>query len=122
MGKRILIVDDEIAILMAFKKLFEDTEIIADIANTKEDAMKLLKIHIYDAVITDLRLTNNLPDEGLEILSFVKENHPTTRMILITAYGNEEIKEKTVKLTGALYLEKPISGKLLKETLKKLEI
>lgn len=121
MGKRILVVDDEIAILMAFKKLFEDTEIIVDIANTKEDAMKLLKIRVYDAVITDLRLTNKLPDEGLEILSFVKENHPNTRMILITAYGNEKIKEKITKLS-ALYFEKPISGKLLKETLKKLEI
>ncbi len=122
MSKRLLIVDDEITILMAFKKLFEGTEMTVDIANNKEDAFKLLSIHSYDVVVTDLRLTNDLPEAGLDIIRFVKDYHPRTRTILITAYGNEEIRRKTSELSGTIYLEKPVSGILLKETLKQLGI
>ncbi len=111
MSKRLLIVDDEITILMAFKKLFEGTEMMIDIANNKEDALKLLGMHSYDVVITDLRLTNDLPEGGLDIIRFVKDHYPTTQTILITAYGNEEIRRKTSELSGTLYLEKPVSGK-----------
>ena len=107
--KNILIVDDEIGILIAYKKLLtnEDTEV--QIANTLEQAEELLKINKYDAVIADLRLTGILGKEGLDLIRYVKEHSPETKCILITAYGSPEIEKEAYNSGASFYFEKPLS-------------
>ena len=82
MNRRILIVDDEKAILLAFKKLLTSPNIMVDTAETIAEAENLLKKNIYDAVIADLRLTGANGEEGLEIIKYVKEFHSQTNGII----------------------------------------
>ncbi|MEW6569891.1 MAG: response regulator [Nitrospirota bacterium] len=119
MAKRVLVVDDEAAILMAFKKLLQSQKVIVDTAETLEDAMALIEEHVYDVVIADLRLTGACAEEGLEIIRHVRQRHPGTQTILLTAYGNQEVREKSRRLGTAFYFEKPVSGSLMKDTLRK---
>jgi DNA-binding NtrC family response regulator len=122
MPKRILIVDDEPALLIAFKGILESDEVTVDTAETMGGAENHLKANRYDVVIVDLRLTGVLGEEGLEIIKYVKEFKPETQVILITGYGNPSIMEKARELGAAFYFEKPVSSDTLFQAMKSLGI
>ncbi len=120
MTKHLLLVDDEPTILMAFKKLLQSSEMSVDTAEDIEYAKELLDERVYDAVVADLRLSGFAGEEGLEIIRYVKERHPETHIILITAYGNPEVMKKAYNLGAAFYFEKPVSTNVIKNALKSL--
>jgi DNA-binding NtrC family response regulator len=122
MPQRVLIVDDEMTILIAFRKLFKCPGVEVDIAESIEEAKALLSGSPYDAVIADLRLSGIAGEEGLEIIQYVKYRHPGTHVILITAYGSQDIQEKAYNLGAAFYFEKPISTSVLKDSLRSLGV
>jgi len=122
MDKRVLIVDDEVSILIAFKRLLGSEKIKVDTAETMGEAEDLLKGNHYDAVIVDLRLTGVTGEEGLEIIKYAKEYCPQTHVILVTGYGSPQVMQKAQTLGAAFYFEKPVSGDTLKNALKSLEI
>jgi len=122
MNQRILIVDDEKAILLAFKKLLQSANIIVDTAETIGEAENLLKKNIYNVAIVDLRLTGVDGEEGLEIIKYVKEFYSQTDVILVTGYGSSVVMEKAQALGAAFYFEKPVSSEILKNALKSLNI
>jgi DNA-binding NtrC family response regulator len=120
MQQRILIVDDEKAILIAFKKLLRSGNIEVDAAETIDEAENLLKKHIYNVAIVDLRLTGVNGEEGLTIIKHIKEFYSQTEIILVTGYGNSFVMEKAQSLGVAFYFEKPVSSQTLKDALKSL--
>jgi DNA-binding NtrC family response regulator len=122
MKQRILIVDDEKAILLAFKKLLKSPNIDVDTAETIGETENLLKRNIYNAAIVDLRLTGVDGEEGLEIIKYIKEFYPRTNVILVTGYGSSAVMEKAQALGAAFYFEKPVSSEILKNALKSLNI
>ncbi|MBN1470369.1 MAG: response regulator [Syntrophaceae bacterium] len=122
MKQRILIVDDERAILLAYKKLLKSSTVDVDTAETIDDTEDLLKKNIYNAVIVDLRLTGVEGEEGLKIIKYVKEFCPQTNVILVTGYGSTAVMEKAYALGAAFYFEKPVSSEIMKIALKSLNI
>ena len=114
---RILIVDDERAFLSAVKKVLESPGLKVDTAETKAEAEEMVTAHEYSAVIADLRLTGSCGEEGLEIARFVRERSPDTEIMLITAYGSGDVREKAGELGVDFYFEKPVSIDLLREAL-----
>ena len=55
-----------------------------------------------------VRLTGTAGLEGLAILRFIKEHNSETKVILITAYGNSDIRELAIGIGASCYLEKPV--------------
>lgn len=106
--KRILIVDDEPSILLSLSHLFGN-ENVAVITSTKmEDAEEALGMYVFDLVIADIRLSGVYGIEGLELLSYVKEISPMTKVIIMTAYGSNEMREIAYDRGAYHYYEKPI--------------
>jgi DNA-binding NtrC family response regulator len=122
MKQRILIVDDEKAILLAFKKLLKSPNIEVDTAETIAETEDLLKKNIYNAAIVDLRLTGVDGEEGLNIIKHIKEFYPETVVILVTGYGSSAVMEIAQSLGASFYFEKPVSIEVLKNALKSLNI
>ena len=120
--KKLLVVDDETAFLLAAKRLLGLSGIEVDTAESLEKAMRLLEENNYDAVIADIRLGGTNGEEGLEIARFAKGRCPKTPVILVTGYGSQEIKDRANKLGVEFYFEKPVSIELLRVVLKGLEI
>lgn len=118
MAERILIVDDEDETLVTFRKLLKRLDCEIDCAESIETAEALLATTSYAAVITDLRLTGIIGEEGLEILRFVKEKSSGTAVILVTGYGSPEIMTKAYQLGAAYYFEKPLHPVRLLEAVK----
>jgi len=120
-SRRILIVDDESTFLCAIKKVIQSPNICVDTAETKEDAIGLLEKYRYTAVIADLRLTGSSGEEGLEIARFVHESRLDTTVMLITAYGSDDVRQKAGIYGVEYYFEKPVSIDLLREALDDLD-
>ena len=114
---RVLVVDDEQAFLLGIKKLLQTPEMMIDTAETFEDAMSLLDGHRYAAVVADIRLTGILREEGLDILKYIKEQYPATKVIMITGYGNPEVMDRALLYGADYYFEKPVPLQMLKKAL-----
>jgi DNA-binding NtrC family response regulator len=122
MPKHVLVVDDEATILIAFKKLLESPELEVDVAESLEDAQALMSKKSYQAVIADLRLSGIAGEEGLEIIRYVKERDPETQIILITAYGNQDVMKRAYNMGASFYFEKPVSTNVIKNALKSMGV
>lgn len=106
--KRLLIVEDEAAILYALTLYFESRGFEVDTASAREEAEGfLLTREPYDVVIADLRLGDSEGAEGLEVVSAVRRASPATRTILLTAYGSSEVELEAKQRGVDVLLNKP---------------
>lgn len=106
--KKILVIDDEATIRLVFSHILSN-EITAVITckNSKE-AREALSRHAFDLVISDIRLGGTRSIEGLELLSHIKNMSPGTKVIIMTGYCSEEMKEDAYRRGAFHYYEKPI--------------
>lgn len=110
---RILIIDDEPAILFAYRKLIEKEGMYVDSCTCLDGAVRHIRERQYLAVITDVRLAGTCNEDGLEFLRILREVHPATKMILATGHGSSDI-EKTARNMGVShYFEKPVLPALI---------
>ena len=107
MQKRLLIVEDEPAILFALKLFFGRQGFTVDTARTREEAEELLALERYAVVIADLRLGGSTSTDGLEIISEVRRTAPETKVILLTAYGSSEVEQEARQRGAHVLLHKP---------------
>lgn len=118
--RRILVVDDDESILkMLYNFLrLQGYEVIKSTEITQaEFAIKNADV---DLVVADIRLTGVLGKEGLELLSYVQEKSPRTKVIIMTAYGTPEIVEEAYSKGAYHYFDKPFDLQLLKDKLEEL--
>ncbi|HTG02372.1 MAG TPA: response regulator [Nitrospirota bacterium] len=120
--KRILIVDDEPAILFALRMLFKRQPLIIDECDTLEKALTMIDAGSYAAVIADLRLTGEGSEEGLAILRHIREKKTATRVVIMTGNGNAEVQQEVRNLGAAIYLEKPVGVDILFNVLEQLGV
>jgi DNA-binding NtrC family response regulator len=106
---RILVVDDEPAVLFAYRKLIEQDGMTVDISATLEDALRLIRARPYLAVIADMRLAGTDNRDGLEILRIIQKERPGTKTILATGYGDSGVEKTARSLGASYYFKKPVS-------------
>ena len=92
--KRILIIedDDEMRSLLKDFVLAEGYE--ADSVEKGTSAFKRLMTESFDLIITDIRMPGF---SGLEIIPGLKKFLPDTPIIVITAFGGEEVYLKSLE-------------------------
>jgi DNA-binding NtrC family response regulator len=119
---RILIVDDEPAVLFAYRKLIEKDGMVVDVSANLEDAITSIRNHTYLAVIADLRLAGTDNTDGLEILRFIQIERPYTKTILATGFGDTEIEKKARALGASYYFKKPVSPSEIMKALREFHL
>jgi DNA-binding response OmpR family regulator len=107
MIKRLLVVEDETAILHALELYFRNRGFEVDTATEREEAESLLSRQPYGVVLADLRLGDSEGTEGLEVVSAVRRCCPETRTILLTAYGSSEVEMEAKRRGVDVLLHKP---------------
>jgi two-component system nitrogen regulation response regulator GlnG len=111
---RLLVIDDEPAILHAFRRAFRDDDVELLTAETAADGERLVRDEQPDVVVLDLRL----PDKsGLECFKRIQEIDPRAPVIFITGHGTVETAIEATKLGAYDYLFKPIELDELKSLL-----
>lgn len=116
--KKILIVDDEVAILFAYRKLIEREGFGVHVCENIEAALTNIKHNIYSAVIADMRLAGSDNTDGLKLLNIIKVHQPDAKVIMVTGYGNHEIEQQAYALGAAHYFEKPVRPSVILDALK----
>ncbi len=106
--KKILIVDDEPTILMTLSHLLSSKDSVVITSGRIEEAEEALARYTFDLVIADIRLSGMYGIEGLELLSYIKKISPTTEVIIMTAYGSDDIRDDAYRRGAFYYYEKPI--------------
>ncbi len=107
-ANKILIVDDEPTILLALSRILTGPQTTVTTSEDLEEAKELLSLHSFDLVIADVRLSGIPGREGLELLSHVKEMSPETPVIIMTAFGSDEIRDDAYRRGASCYYEKPV--------------
>lgn len=118
---KIMIVDDEPTILMSLSYLLSNKETTVITCSTLEEAEDALARVAFDLVIADIRLSGMYGIEGLELLRFIKDRHADTAVIIMTAYGTDEIKREAYQEGAFHYYEKPIDTSHLIVRVKEVE-
>jgi CheY-like chemotaxis protein len=113
MSDRILIVDDEEAILETMTFTFEDEyEVLT--AKSAREALRILDEHApVAAVITDQRMPEMT---GVEFLTLVCERHPNTTRIILTGYADGDAMVRAINEGHVYaYVTKPWEPEELKQ-------
>ncbi len=109
MKARLLVVDDEPSILFALSDYLGTLDYTVDCASDLTTAQTLLREETYSLIIADLRLGGIESEEGLVIVTCVKQHCPGTRIVLITAYGSPGLEVEALKRGADMVLNKPIA-------------
>jgi CheY-like chemotaxis protein len=104
--KRVLLVEDNKNVSLVIKdglaNLGADSEV--ETAASGEEALRLIEQYAWDLVLTDHCMRGMT---GLELIETLKTQSPTTRTILITAYGTAELEQAAQRLNVYGYMTKP---------------
>jgi len=102
---RVLIIEDDEETRSLLKDFFAEEGFETDSISTGYDAFEILTKKIFDLVITDIRMPGLT---GLDILPRIKKIQPEVAIIVITAFGTEEVPRKAFERGANACLEKPI--------------
>jgi diguanylate cyclase (GGDEF)-like protein len=109
----ILLIEDDRFFRDMYSKLLQREGYQVEIASCGTDGLEMLANGQYSLVITDLVM----PDiSGLEILSKVRESHPTVEVIMVTGNANLESAIFALKHGARDYLVKPINPEEFKHS------
>ena len=113
---RILVVDDEQGLCAGVQEALRREGYQVDGTTDPLAALKLTGQRLYNLVVSDIKMPGLT---GLELLGRVREQHPDTLFILMTAYGTVESAVEAMKQGAYDYLPKPIDLKRLRVLVQK---
>jgi DNA-binding NtrC family response regulator len=118
---RILVVDDEPAVLFAYQKLIQAEGFDVDACEGLLEALILLGTFSYSAVITDIRLSGSENTGGMQVLDATRRQQPHAKIIVVTGFGSNDVERSILALGSSYYFEKPVKPSLIMELLKASE-
>jgi signal transduction histidine kinase len=104
---RILIVDDDLALLEALPQTLHLRldGIQIDTCDNAAEALERVASVDYDAVVTDIKMPGR---DGLEILREIKQLRPKTPTLLITGHGEHDLAVQALRGGAYDFVQKPI--------------
>ena len=112
-----MIIEDDDEMRSLLKDFIEEEGYEADSVEKGTYAFRKLITDSFDLIITDIRMPGY---SGLEILPELKRLQPRIPIIVITAFGSEEVYRKALLRGANAYLEKPIHFHKLKELIQEI--
>jgi DNA-binding NtrC family response regulator len=109
---KILILDDEPIVGDRLKPALEKCGYDVETQIDSQAAIDQLAGTRYDVLITDLKMAG---PSGLDVLRFVKEQAPSTRVIVITGYATAEQAKESIKGGAVDFIAKPFRISQLRE-------
>jgi len=107
MAGRILIVDDEKAILVALRGLFSKEGYQVETAASGDEALRRIETGDFHVVVTDLSMEGT---SGMDVLERARAFDPDVAVVMITAHGSEKAAVQAMKLGATDYLPKPFDN------------
>ncbi len=114
---KVLIIDDELDICYLLSGILKQKKLRTSYVNTLFDAEIALKSDPPGLLFLD----NHLPDGfGLDFISFIKHNYPSTKIIMITAHDSAAEKNRAYTEGVDFFISKPFTRDLINSTIDKI--
>ena len=108
--KKILVIDDDKLVLGSIEKQLKNKKLSIHLIDDPVQALEEISKNQYDLVLCDIRMKSI---SGLDVLKKLKLNYPDIPVIIITGYIDDKIMEKAENLGSSDFLIKPITKKVL---------
>lgn len=116
MAHRILVVDDSFYMRTMLKNILSDAGFnVAGEAGNGETAARMAQELDPDLVTLDLILPDNT---GLDVLKSLKITNPQTKVIIVSAVGQEAIVKEALDAGAQAYIVKPFAEEKVIEVVK----
>jgi len=115
--KRILIIEDDEEMRSLLKEFLNEEGYETDSVDNGSEAFRSLVKELFDLIITDIRMSGLT---GLDILPGIRKLQPEAPIIVITAFGSEEVHHKVFERGATAYLEKPIHLENLRDLVQRI--
>ena len=109
---KILVIDDEPAVVDGLKLVLGQQGYDVRTALTAQAGHNLIEENEFDVVIVDLQLPDR---DGLELLREIKRVSPNAEVIIITGYGSVTKAVEATKAGAFFFVEKPFEPESLLE-------
>jgi DNA-binding response OmpR family regulator len=116
MRRRILLVDDEVAVLLTLKAVLEISGFDVDTAASAREGMSKLHTREYQMVITDMRMESDAA--GAEVIAAARSAPYHPAVALLTAFPVAD--EDWLEMGAHKLLVKPMHTRILLEQIEKL--
>jgi putative nucleotidyltransferase with HDIG domain len=101
---RLLIVDDDPTVREVIATLLAEEGYACSAASTADSALALVATDDFHVVLSDVKMPGR---DGLWLLDQLRQYHPSTPVIVLTAYGDTEAAVDCLRRGAADYLLKP---------------
>lgn len=112
----VLIIDDDATFCRLLAEILESAGARTDWTSDGREGYRLALRDPYDLYILDVRMP---PVDGMEIAEQLKSHNPGTRIILISAFADASLLQRSQRL-GIPLLSKPFSTAQLLEQIRNL--
>jgi DNA-binding response OmpR family regulator len=112
-SRRVLLVDDQAALLEGMTSAFERAGRNVVASRTFEEARNRLLTENFNCLITDVRLG---AFNGLQLAVIARNKNPNIGIIVFSGFDDPVLREEAAQL-GARYVVKPVSAEQLMELL-----
>jgi len=110
---RVLLVDDEPAVLQAYALVLTRHGVTVDTASSGKEAASRVKAGSYDVIVSDI----SMPEmSGIELLEAVRAHDLEVPVILMTGEPSLQSAVRAVEYGAFRYLAKPVDGQELWDT------
>lgn len=114
---RVLVIDDEKIVCDRLSVELERAGLEVEAFSESGQALERMSSQQFDLVITDIKMRG---PSGIEVMNFVKENHPSTRVIVITGFATVATAREVLKGGAVDFLPKPFKMSQLRELVLRL--
>ena len=106
--RTVLVVEDETVVRDMLSEFLTTSGYTVVSARSGEQALALVRQRkvVPDLLITDFELPGM---NGQQLAKAVRADHPTTKVLVISGYGEDAIVERGYPLIGSQFLQKPFS-------------
>jgi DNA-binding NtrC family response regulator len=115
--KKVLLVDDEPIVCERLRPALEKIGFYVESYTDGQKAVDRVMEESFDVLVTDLKMQK--PD-GLEVMDFVRQHSPGTKVIIITGFATVDTAVETLKSGAADFIAKPFKIRKLCDLIVKL--
>ena len=102
--RRLLVVDDDLAMREMLVSLFHESGFAVSEAGSGDQALEMLRDADYDAVLSDIKMPGK---SGIELVGEARRLRPQTPVVLMTAFGSIDSAVEAMRAGAFDYITKP---------------
>ncbi len=114
---RILIIDDERIVCERLTHSLEKFGFEVEAYTDSREALDRIAAQRFDVLITDIKMRG---PSGIDVLHFVRQHHPSTKVIVITGFATVETATEVLKGGAVDFIPKPFKMSQLRDLILRL--